>query len=544
MTQTFHQFEVDINQPPKQIVRSENQAQVTIGDLHANSLKFLFMLVTHGIIEINDQDYKRYVELYHKDTDDLTADDIAEIKNITANLTIKNPELLVRLIGDELADRGKNDLFILLLLKKLENEKVPYEILVSNHSITFLDDYETGRPFQSVLGYSQAGSSYNLQTLIDKGLVSRDEITEMVEQYYIPALKALSYSLSDDKQTITIYSHAPIDVGSDHTVKALAKLFNVEFNDSSAVELAKTIERINVIFTLHLKNHTLHTLYDIRRLGYETKNSTNALEVLTWNRGYRSINREPVHNGYHVNYVHGHDPSGPTLGNIINLDNKLGKIPQFHQGEYTATTTDDKPISSLNISESNELVANYTASLTSQSSSSNSQSSSSTSQSSIQQEEVQAVQIPAEYKPMFVAQLRVLKQKIDKLDPHQKGTAAGVAMANLHFELDAAGKEYFANDTTSPGGQAKFRKACLDALKDAKKSELATHRGIKGLILWFKNFLNFSKKPDLQVDQEQLLVPENNQEGKPKRHAFFTTDSVRKIDETVDVIHKIVPPSN
>jgi len=44
---------------------------------------------------------------------------------------------IIRMIGDELADRGASDLLILFILKKLQEHQVPYRIILSNHVCVF-----------------------------------------------------------------------------------------------------------------------------------------------------------------------------------------------------------------------------------------------------------------------------------------------------------------------------------------------------------------------------------------------------------------------
>ena len=140
----------------------------TLGDLHGNALKLLFFLTYLGIFQINEEIYKRLVHIYHTPTAALTQELLDEFDFIVGDIPILNRTLLVRLIGDELADRGSNDYFTLRILEKLYLEEIPIEILLSNHGIGFIEAYEDKPTFlYDNLGSDYATSLYNLQTMID-----------------------------------------------------------------------------------------------------------------------------------------------------------------------------------------------------------------------------------------------------------------------------------------------------------------------------------------------------------------------------------------
>jgi len=155
---TFIREQVNIYKlPDVDMQYSKNDSEVTIGDLHGNSMKLMFMLIKHGVAKgISDDDYKNLVEIYKKvpskapwhgeEVKELTKKDITEFNQILDKLVF-NTEIGVRLIGDELADRGSNDYFTLKILEKLRKNNVPVEITVSNHSIDFLHATEKQTDF-------------------------------------------------------------------------------------------------------------------------------------------------------------------------------------------------------------------------------------------------------------------------------------------------------------------------------------------------------------------------------------------------------------
>ena len=55
---------VDIYSPVSPKSKSTNEYEITIGDLHSNTLLFLFFLRKHQIFLISDEDYSFIVKAY------------------------------------------------------------------------------------------------------------------------------------------------------------------------------------------------------------------------------------------------------------------------------------------------------------------------------------------------------------------------------------------------------------------------------------------------------------------------------------------------
>ncbi len=343
MPSKFINEEVDIFQLPVTDAIYEVVAggQFTIGDLHGNAMKLLFMLVKQGIAwNIDAVDYNRLVDIYKIPIDDVTYEHLDIFNQILATIKFR-ANSLVRLLGDELADRGSNDYFTLKILEQLNEHKVCVEILISNHSSEFLEACEKQEDFQPpMLLPCHAQSMINLQKLVDKDLVTRDELLALVKKSYSPTLRAISYSLSENMQHIVIYSHASIGL---NTVKNLAQWLGVEYHAATGMLLAQTIDNINTQFQLYVQSNTVHTLYKREKMyqGYAKKSdlSDYPMEFIMWNRLYNSINRPAVHCDYSIDFVHGHDADDLTMDNIYNLDNELGKLLSLHVGTYTVHHT-------------------------------------------------------------------------------------------------------------------------------------------------------------------------------------------------------------
>ena len=342
--------------------------QITLGDLHGNALTLIYSLIRERVLSgISKSEYAELVALYKKPVEALTEIDINRFKAILNNATATPPgAALVRLIGDVLCDRGGQDLLTLLVLKRLGELKVPVEIIASNHDIEFLKAYTPpteDKPFitfnQSALKIDQTRSMTNLQKLLEKIPSLNAEVSELVRETYLPSLKLLNYSLSES--AICICTHAPVGF---ETIQAIAEHLGIEFKQSNATEVVKSIDAIN---------EAVAKLGGISALLKEMS-EIDSLTRIIWNRDYTGLNRpayigSPATGGIALYFSHGHDHSQPFPyhPHIINLDNELGKNifegvspgKYNHQGTYRVLRTQTavaalKPALNLSSSESSD----------------------------------------------------------------------------------------------------------------------------------------------------------------------------------------------
>lgn len=330
-----------LDYPPVRAYSLDKNCQVTIGDLHGNALKLLYFLVRENIFEISSKAYQDLVAIYYKDVSAITSKDLDEWNRLLGGVSVTTSSLnrLIRLIGDELADRGANDYFVLKLFEKLANNAVPFEIIISNHGFEFLSVYEQG--LENHYSYLEKGpggfalSLSNLRALITAKIVSKADIDYLVNTFYQPYLKVLGYSCFTETSLksspgMTIYSHAPIGF---QTIRSLARYMRVAYRDETAVLLAETIDRINNAFTTVVRNNALLQTY-----GAELKKQVDVYDIpmddplmrCLWARKY-SLKDPPknLQNNFPLFYVHGHDQGGkvdaPYQSFVTNLDNNFGK---------------------------------------------------------------------------------------------------------------------------------------------------------------------------------------------------------------------------
>lgn len=267
----------------RQFGKNEN-LELTLGSLHSNAMKLIYFLVFNGVMNILKEDYERLAEICQKPYKELTNLDLNDFQNILNRSTF-NKAACLRFIGNVLVDQSINTFFTLLVLKNLNLAKVPFEILFPKHD-EITDDTK-----------NDSISPEQPSQLQD---ATRSHALGIIDSHYKPNLKALSYTLSEDKKEIIIYyGHALTPIGLA-TIQKISAELKVKYQDETAEDLAKTIDNINKTFKKG-KKPTSYTF-------------DNAIDP-------NVINCPNQHNGYVITFVHAGTPEGAPQTNVINLDN-------------------------------------------------------------------------------------------------------------------------------------------------------------------------------------------------------------------------------
>ena len=309
---------------------SSEARHVSVGDLHGNALKLIYILVEEGILELDAERYNQLRDVYNTPVNQLTREQLELFQNNITQATV-NPKKALTLIGDELADRGNNDYFTLLVLQKLHDAKVNLDTLLSNHSVEFIRDY-AAKSFTGFynLGRGQGQSLTNMRVLISKGLISEDVVRQIVKQSYQPLLKGISYTVSEQGQ-LTLFTHAPVGL---ETVEGIAKKWHIPYKDRTTKELIQTIDAINKQIKDSFAEKNLADIIDNEEYSdpdYPVSPSSSPLKRLVWNRAVGEELRTKTSTGIEVHFVHGHigdDPllkNGQSLSTHENLDSSWGK---------------------------------------------------------------------------------------------------------------------------------------------------------------------------------------------------------------------------
>ena len=336
--------------------------ELTLGDLHGNTLKLLYFLIQHGVVDLpdrmrglNKQDlYAQLVKIYNTPPESIQKKEIDFFAEVIANLQIKNRNA-IRLIGDELADRGMYDPFTLLLFKKLNQKKIPLTILASNHGFEFYlayrkvkDELEGKSPGKApakfvptTLFSDQARSLDNIDGLVQRNLITQQDVIKLYEQNYLANLKLIDYAFDEKNKTFTLFTHA---VSGLTTIKNAAVQFGIEYKGETIAELMQTIDLINDTFVTKSQDGSLpidffnpHYAEDDHEQTY-VKMAYPFARII-WNRTYpEGEDLMPSElDGYSLHYVHGHNGSTPVPDEklVTNLDevNLFGR-PYYDQAPY------------------------------------------------------------------------------------------------------------------------------------------------------------------------------------------------------------------
>lgn len=328
-TTCVYRESVNLNEYPASVASlclSEN-SEVTIGDLHGNALKLLYFLIKHqAITTCTKAQYATFKRIYYTVPHNLTAHDIEQFNELVSSFS--GPSIgTVRLIGDELADRGANDYFTLKLIERI-SQLQKLEILFSNHSAEFIIQFykKANRYQEIVLGEEQDDfqrSMVHLHTLIESELISEQQVDELVLKYYLPTVQLVTYSVDAAAKRLVIYTHAPCGI---NCIKKVAKFLGVTFKDTSINVFLESIDNINEAF---YNQYFVQRKKQLARLIRRNPKSRASIDALAWSR-LHNRNRPKNLDGFEVEYVHGHDvPKRKTkkMAHTHSLDNDLGKGP-------------------------------------------------------------------------------------------------------------------------------------------------------------------------------------------------------------------------
>jgi len=363
---------INLSMYPTRCVNADRIKQLTLGDLHSNPITLIYTLVYGGFCNLlSPIAYRRLVGIYHTE---LTLNNakalLCEFEElVTTNLIHFNTTKLLRLIGDIIADRGSCDEYIFIILYVLEQNKVNYNILLSNHDSDFIFAYEAYKKRRAnrltggmVIHPTLVPSLTKLDQLAHSNVLSYANIIARVEYCYIPHLRLLDYSYSEDKDELTIFSHAPIDW---EMVSRLAVVFGIRVKQNpTSVDKMTTINAINQDYLLWLNQGYFTALYDTSLIidNGENMDKKSAIEWTMWNRD-ETLNPDAF--SQKDRYIYGHT-GNRSDEKMRSIDNVFGKGFQATQSINTAehykifVSDDDVTAPTLNFSKTNLKVNLFT----------------------------------------------------------------------------------------------------------------------------------------------------------------------------------------
>ncbi len=347
----------------------------TFGDMHGNVLKLINFLMMVGIIEMTQETYNKIVELYGKCSStvvvfnnrylkkasaeiEVAKQTVKEFKTLLESGEIKfNNKASVRLLGDIIADRGNNDYLILLLLGAMKKAEVKFEIVASNHDVEIIKLLDLNKENLQNVTESLQAFDVNIgqanSALCALETVTWNEYKQALKELYLPHFKLLSYEISKDKQSMTIFMHG---VNNCYVIEGLVKQMEIKnFKTDTAETLASAIDSINDRFCSKLRSaddedvkwacNVLENSYFQGSYGKEAVArelpgaNGSALGALIWSRscgndtGYAFV----------TFIVHGHDCEYSNWEQYdskrTNLDTDIGKLYSTTKGNFRVFVT-------------------------------------------------------------------------------------------------------------------------------------------------------------------------------------------------------------
>lgn len=303
-----------------QLSPSDDATEYTLPDLHANSIKLLKGLLVLGCITICPNELNKIIQYYNAIQNDLSNEEIQKMQEAiqSVQITERGEKVLIRLIGDEFADRGKNDYYTLLMIEHFTNIGINFEFILSNHGYEFIRSYENGS-FLPLMEADFTQSLHTMRQFINDRKIMATEIISIINSFYKPRIKLISFSLNRTCDEIYIYTHAPVGLAD---IQYISKALHICYGDRTIEELATTIKLINKYFLLeYVFPQNVNKIYQW-------------VYFLITNRTTKWLIRPIEQNGYKVYFVHGHDADESESPNVFNLesDNVIGKSENHSAG--------------------------------------------------------------------------------------------------------------------------------------------------------------------------------------------------------------------
>lgn len=271
-----------------------------IGDMHGNTLKLLLTLKKTGYL-VNLDDHYDDLNFYYK------ANSCQYFLELLNKLKFADKSDLPELcfIGDILADRGQNDLMTLALISKMHQNKVRFDIILSNHDLDFLKNIKSEQLKSNKEFYINI-NNYRSPWQVKSMIKFVDTVNN--NEYY----RNLSYSyLNEYKEHLKV---ASIDIKKNGDV-ILAT--HAPLNKNRLKWLCSAMEDKTLPIIVHSLNSTklddLLSNRDIHKFVWERKTNPSFVIPTELNPSGK------------ITHIFGHDMNA-SYKDMVCLDNEHGKV--------------------------------------------------------------------------------------------------------------------------------------------------------------------------------------------------------------------------
>lgn len=373
---TVQTLEVNLDRYPSVL---QTRPKITvIGDTHANPLFKIFFLITKQVIEMKSEDYISLGILFNEFANENLLEREIELLvarlqnelNSVCRLCPGAEKTRVIFNGDDLGDRGVNDLIDLILYEWLENHGVEVEVPVSNHGFEHIRQavYDYRAPSCSVVqskskdciwvgDSSQCASSLiHMLGFVRKSPSMMQLAIRLFENHYKHNIKVISYvvrekTAPDEEDCITLIYHAPVGmktfVGFVDEINGILQekgMSQLKFETTTMNALKASIDDLNDAFLFCLeelvkkanRDYDKSSIYPLIWSRYPAEKldfKTEGEERFAFDGMFFGDNA--VDKNYQVHVIHAHTGIGagyPELADrVINLEGKLGQ-PSISRG--------------------------------------------------------------------------------------------------------------------------------------------------------------------------------------------------------------------
>ncbi|MCW8386939.1 hypothetical protein OQJ15_11530 [Fluoribacter dumoffii] len=303
--------------PEKGYIPPKAGSSFSAGDTHGNAIALVRYLYEAGIINISQEQYNELIKIYEidsrmSDRSALNQRVLQRFRHIVRDGFSKAQlpnGVTLRCFGDMLADRGSNDVLSLFVLSemRLAFPELRGVILLSNHDKCLLSNYLRGAlaPGKKLtMELSPCSSLTRLKSLIDNRIIPYEEVEEMIQKAYLPALKLVDYVRKEDG-SIDIMAHAPLSLSAiDKAMQDFLPSSHHKDIYASVDDLTYVLDQLNIVFSDGLKD-TGSPMYN----ALTTRSSgSNPIHNFIWPR-LMEIGPEVRVPSYNYRFRHGHDGS-------------------------------------------------------------------------------------------------------------------------------------------------------------------------------------------------------------------------------------------
>ncbi|MFI4957249.1 MAG: hypothetical protein ACHQAX_08590 [Gammaproteobacteria bacterium] len=360
--------------------------ELTLGDLSGNLLMLMWVLITAGMAKMSEGNYRALVKLQQ----DISAGheasfaidkqgnkktiggtpkkpgipfiDISKVKGLSKEQQteflkalsgtkfIPN-NILLRLEGDEVADRIGDDSMMINTLFDMAEQGVEFHINASNHLHYFVqyflsqkpdDDEDEDESFDDLILNGQGVSLLHMMKSIKNGVVDENDIRHKIQTVYSTRLKLIDYSIGNTHKKMSLYAHAPFT--PDRILKA-AEALKVRLptasesfeNTNDVVDFINNINRqFNIIYvSVYFSGKSKEDLPALDEKAERCASEKNPIGALLWMKDYDKLDKDPspacFNNITFEKLIHGHTdaPEHSSMPNRFSLNSDAAQ-PNNH----------------------------------------------------------------------------------------------------------------------------------------------------------------------------------------------------------------------